>query len=698
MTNATFFDVRTALQVDLSFPLEEPVLVFTIAIIAFLVGPLLIKRLGQPGIVGIVLLGVAVGPGALGIVAHIDAIELLGTVGLIYLLFTVGLELDLQGFKEAPEDAALFGLVSYGIPFVLGTVLVMLVIPYEETFLAALLLAAVFSSHTLLAYPIVNRLNVTKNKAVTAVFGGILFTDTLALLVLAIVTGTVADGFSVVLVPAVLGSLLALFAVIWFLVPPVSRSFFKNLSEESYFEFLFVLSVIFVAASLAEVFGLEAILGAFVAGLALNQLVPTGGTLMNRIEFVGNAIFIPFFLFHVGMLVDPTVIVDGPTTLLIALLVIVVMFVTKYLAAVVVATLQGYKGTERGVIFGLSTGQAAAALAITLVGESAGVFDPYGTETLNAVVLLLLVTAVVSPWLTERSATKLALDRDIVAEQRDVLDPNILLPLSHHAELQERLLELALVIKGEGGSNPVHVLTVVQPDASQTTDQQIAETREELDALAEYGAAAEVPIETEARVNLNVPSGIVQTAVEVQANQIIVGWDANRSFGHRLFGTIIDQILERTNLPVLVSRLGHPINTTKQIYVVVPFGVDHHSGFYEAVHNIKRLAANLGVPMHVMIVDGNPDQFERLFELVEVDANATYERLHGWDTVVPELTERTEPDDLIVTISPRPGDVGWHRELEDLPQTIVELPPASFLMFHPRQGEPEYDRQYLRFE
>ncbi len=672
---------------------EEPVLVFAIAMTVFLVGPLLVKRLGQPGIVGIVVFGAIIGPDALAIVEHTDAIVLLGEVGLIYLLFTVGLELDLQGFKAAPENAALFGLASFFLPFTIGTVATMALLGLE--LLPALLLSAVFASHTLLAYPIVNRLSVTKNRAVTAVFGGILFTDTLALVVLAIVLGALEGEITAWLFLEVFGALLVLFAAVWFLVPPLSRRFFQTFSQESYFEFLFVMVAIFAAASLAHLLDIAPILGAFVAGLALNRLIPEGGTLMNRVEFVGNAFLIPFFLLHVGMLVNPGVILAGFDTIQVAVVITIVMVVTKGAAAWLVSTIQGYDANERGVIFGLSTGQAAAALAITLLGVEAGVF---GDEILNAVVLLLLVTALISPWLTERAATRLALEREAGDGEDSALDPNILLPLSHHADMQERLLELSFVLKGDRGERPVHVLTVIQRDRNKRTEEQVAATREELDRVAEIGGAAEVPVHAETRVSHNVASGIVQGAIEVQANQILMGWDAKRSFSHRIFGSIIDQVLDRTSLPVMISRLGHPINTTRHIHAVVPAGADHHEGFYEAVHITKRLAASLGVPITVHVVRTETAPVERQFELVEEEATATFERVDRWGDLLPRLTEVADDDDLIVAISPRKGDVGWHAELSELPGRLVELPPESFITIHPRQGEPQYDRRYLRIE
>ncbi|AEH37697.1 cation:proton antiporter [Halopiger xanaduensis] len=681
------------LLTDVGLPLEQPVLVFTVAMAVFLVGPLLVKRLGQPGIVGVVLFGAAIGPDALEFVSHSDAIVLLGEVGLIYLLFTVGLELDMQGFKEAPENAAIFGLTSFGLPFVVGAAVVYAVLGLNLW--AALLLASVFASHTLLAYPIVNRLGVTKNRAVAAVFGGILFTDTLALIVLAIVTGAVGGDLTPWLFARVGLSLVVLFGAALFVLPPVSRRFFQTFSEESYFEFLFVMVAIFATASLAELLELAPILGAFIAGIALNRQIPEGGTLMNRIEFVGNAFFIPFFLLHVGMFVDPTVILDGLETLWIAAVITGIMFATKWAAAWLVAAVQDYTPTERTVIFGLSTGQAAAALAITLIGYDLGLF---GAAVLNAVVLMLVVTAVLSPWLTERSATALALERDVAGDD-GTKDPTILLPLSHDADLQRRLVELALVIKGDRSAEPIHVLTVVQPDRDDdATEREIAAVTEDLEKLAAEGSAAEVPVETEARVNHNVASGIVQGAVEVQADQIVMGWDAARSFRHRIFGSIIDQVLEGTNRPVLVSRLGHPINTTRRIHVVVPIGVDHHEGFYEAVHLVKHLAATLGAELNVIVVDGSAHQFEHLFELVDEEAAAEFESIDGWARLIPRLEAATDDDDLIVALSPRRGDVGWRPELEGLPAQLAELPPASFIAIHPRRGKPEYDRQYLRFK
>ena len=675
-----------------SLPLEDPVLVFTLAILVFLLAPLLIRRVGLPGIVGIVLIGAVIGPGGLGILDDIGAIVLLGEVGLIYLLFTVGLDLDLRGFKRSPESAALFGLISFGLPFVLGTIGAFYLLGLGV--LASLLLAAVFASHTLLAYPIINRFGINKNDAITAVFGGILFTDTLALVVLALVLGAEEGAFGLGLVIDVTLSLVLLFGLTWVIVPRAGRWFFRTFTEESYFEFLFVMVAFFLAASFAEMLNLAGILGAFVAGLALNRQIPTGGMLQNRIEFVGNAFFIPFFLLYVGTLVELDVIFDGYRTIAIAGFIIVTMFVTKWLSVWIVGTIEGYSTEERSVMFGLTIGQAAAALAITLLGYEAGLFD---AAVLNAVVVLLLVTAIVSPFITERAASRLAMTAEVTGMDRDPMDPRILLPLSHGAKLQRRLLELALVLKGDPADEPVHVLTVVRPQGDRT-DEAVAEARSELDDLREVTGAAEVPIQIESRLNHNVSSGIAAAAIEEGVNLVIMGWDSAQSLRHRVFGSIIDNVIDQLEIPVMIARLGHPINTTDRMILLLPRGIVHHEGFFESLYLYKLLADRLGAEPIVIAIDSEVDQYERVFDYVDPELDATFRAIDDWGTAIQTASSELSEDDLVCAIGAERGGIGWHRVLEDLPRRLAELPPESFLIMYPREGEPGYDRQFMRFK
>ncbi len=677
-----------------SLPLDDPILVFTLALVAFLVGPLAIRRLGQPGIVGIVLIGAIIGPGGTGLVEHGEAIVLLGNVGLIYLLFTVGLELDLRGFSQSPESAALFGLTSFGLTFIVGVLASISVLGLELW--PALLLSAVFSSHTLLAYPVVNQYGVTRNRAITAVFGGILFTDTLALIVLAVAMGAIDGGLTLGLGIGVGVSLIALFGGVWLIVPPIARWFFKSFSEESYFEFLFVIVVFFTAASAAELLDLSPILGAFIAGVALNPLIPDTGPLRNRIEFVGNALLIPFFLLHVGMLVDFGVIFDGIDTLKVAAMIIGVMFSMKAISAWLVGLIQGYDTNEVGVLFGLTVGQAAAALAITLVGYEVGLFSG---EILNAVVLMLLVTAVVSPWVTRRYSRKLALDKEVGGGDDEIDDPRVLLPLSHYAERQRQLFELACALKNDENEEPVHALTVVNPDDDeQKTQEKVTEAQERLDEVSDAGDEAEIPVDTETRVNHNPASGIVRGAIEVQADLILMGWDAKTSFRQRVFGSIIDHVLRRTRLLTFIARLDQPVNTTENIYVVLPEGIDHHEGFFETVHYVKRIADRFGASVTVLPVGAEEHRYDDLFNLVEPEIEAEFESGRSWDDLFTHLEDQCDENDLVVALTPRQGKVGWDSEIRTVPNRLAKLPSGSFVTIHPRNGDPDYDRKFLRYE
>lgn len=301
-----------------------------------------------------------------------------------------------------------------------------------------------------------------------------------------------------------------------------------------------------------------------------------------------------------------------------------------------------------------------------------------------------------SPWWTERAGQQLAQTTEIEPSGQDERDSRILLPLSHHATSQRRLLEFAFLLKDEDAVEPIHLLTVVSPTIG-NTEQQVALVERDLERAAEIGGTAEIPVAAETRVNHNIASGISRGSVETRADMIMMGWDANQAFGRRIFGDIIDQVLARTAVPILVSRLGHPINTTEQLFVVIPYGIDHHEGFYEGIHIVKRLALKLGTSVTAIVVGEMAQQYERLFNMVEIDVDATFMEA-DWNELLSLLEQQARSDDLIIPLSPREGEVGWHSELATLPRQLVELPPRSFVMVYLRHGEPEYAAQFLRFK
>jgi nucleotide-binding universal stress UspA family protein len=484
-------------------------------------------------------------------------------------------------------------------------------------------------------------------------------------------------------------------------VPRLGQWFFRLHNEESYFEFLFVMAVLFVCAFLAEMVGVEHIIGAFLAGLTLNRLIPESGPLMNRIEFVGNALFIPFFLLSVGMLVDVTVLTEGGGTIVIATSLIVLVIATKFVASWLTGQVYGYTNEEMFGMFGLSVGQAAAALAIVLIGFDAGV-PGFDQDMINGVVLMILVVSLISPAVVRRAGTSL-----VRAEEQEDYDPSdtpqrILVPVSDDPEYRESLVDLALMLRDESTEEPLHVLSVVrsneEPDAETDLEADVAEAEEVQEDVKEYAAGAEVPVVDHRRVNHNIASGIVESTIENRISTIVMGWDGARSRTQQVFGHILDQVLSRTSRLTVIGRIRQPINTTQRILLILPAGIDHNDGFYEALHTIKRLSEQTGAPIHGLTVEGNAEQFERLFTFVEPETPGEFESVEDWKALVSTLRDKTQEDDLIVCMSSRRDEPGWHPELRTLPKSISTLTDGNFAVMYPAGEERVDNRQFLRFQ
>ncbi len=609
-------------------------------------------------------------------------------------MFLAGLEINLTQFIEYKDRSIVFGLLSFIIPQAVGTVVGVYLL--DLTLASASLFAAVFASHTLLAYPVVNRLGIIKNEAITATVGGTILTDTLALLVLAVVIAA-ADG---ALTPAfwvqLIVGLTIFFVGSWLLVPRLGRWFFRTHSEESYFEFLFVMAVLFVLAFLAELVGVEHIIGAFLAGLTLNRLIPESGPLMNRLEFVGNALFIPFFLLSVGMLVNVRVLFAGAETFLIAASLVAMVLVTKYVAAWATGSLYDYTSEEVLAMFGLSVGQAAAALAIVQIGFDAGV-PGFDQNMINAVVLMILVVSLLSPSIVTRAGGQI-----VEAEAREVYDPTatpkrILVPISRDSKHTESLVDLALAIREERSDQPLHLLSVIQPDLDHSTEAEVAEAEAVHEAVQTYAAGAEVPVIGHTRINHNIASGIVNSTVENRISTTIIGWDGASSRVQNVFGHTIDQVLARTTQLTLVGRVRQPLSTTDRIVVLLPLGIDRNDGYYEAVHTIKQLSEQTGAPLYGLAIDGSTETFTRQFDLVEPDAPAEFESVADWKALLGWLRDNTRGTDLVVCMSARRNDISWHDELQTLPKSISTLTDGNFVIVYPAKDERADDRRFLRF-
>ncbi|MCC6726713.1 MAG: cation:proton antiporter, partial [Saprospiraceae bacterium] len=434
---------------DWSWPIRNPVFLMCVLLLTVLTVPALLQRFKLPGIVGLILMGAILGPHGINLLEQGDGIKLLSKVGLLYIMFWAGLEIDMDSFLKNRHKSGTFGMLTFGFPLLLGGFCTYFLLDLE--WMGALLLAGMFSTHTLISYPIVNRLRIAKNEAVAVAVGGTIITDTLALLLLAVISGmaqgTMSGWFWVKLVLS-----LAVFgALVFGLLPRVARWFFRRVESDVTYHFVFVLAMLFVCGLLAELAGIEAIIGAFMAGLVLNRLIPHGSPLMNRIEFVGNALFIPAFLFYVGMIVNLHVFFKDIRTIETALILTSVALFTKWLAAMATKRIFGYTNDQGTLIFGLSSSHAAATIAIILIGYEIKLFDE---SVLNATIFLILVTCLISSFVTDRVARRMAAQN--VHSHSTGLDNSqcILVPISNPASVVN-LVDFAFLIKTPGRKEPV---------------------------------------------------------------------------------------------------------------------------------------------------------------------------------------------------------------------------------------------------
>lgn len=660
-------------------PVTDPVLIFAIAMGIFLVVPLVFERLRVPGMIGLIIAGAVVGPNGLGVLARDATMELLGTVGLLYLMFLVGLELDLVDFNKYRNRSVLFGSLSFVIPQVLGTALG-LGFGYRLT--SSLLLGAVFASHTVLAYPIASRLGIVRNQAVTTTLGGTILTEILALLVLAVVVGSVTGGgIGLEFWATLLGSLALYVGLVLWGIPRIGRWFFRKMGKEGIGEFVFVMAVLFAVSYAAHAAHVEPIVGALLAGLALNRLVPHQGALMNRINFVGTALFIPFFLLSVGMLVDVRALSSAEAVWFSLALAVGVML-SKGAASLLMQRLSGYSSEEGWTIFGLSVPHASGTLAIVLVGFDIGLFDQ---AELNGVVLTILATSLVGPWLVERYGRRVALREEQKPYEPTEAPQRILIPMVNPATA-EALLDLAFLVRGHS-SEPLYPLMVVRSDA-EDAEAQVAEAERMLGHAVIYAAGAEVPVLPLTRVDHKIAGGISRAIAETRSSMVIIGWEGrHRSVGHGIFGGVLDQLLEQTRQTVLVTKLGHPLNTTKRLVVVLPPVIHRHPGFWEGVRNIKRIAGTLGASVLGLTISTDGTRMAELFRKQKPDIPTAFEAVGDWKDLLPTLEAQVRPDDLIVVMSARYGTLPWHPKLERLPAQLAELAPESFIVMYPSEVE-----------
>ncbi|SEH56237.1 Kef-type K+ transport system, membrane component KefB [Rheinheimera pacifica] len=655
------------------FPITNPVIVFALVASLILLCPLLLARYRLPGMLGLLFAGALLGPNALHVLARDQSFILFGTVGLLYIMFIAALEIDMQQLKRSKSHTLLFGLLTFAIPQATGTAIALLL---GFDWLAAILLASMFASHTLLAYPITSRLGISRNPAVTTAVGGTIITDTLALLVLAVIA-TMAKGELSEHYWLQLGVSLSLYIlVILLLLPKLARWFFRSVGGDGVAEFVFVLAMVFICASFSHLAGAEPIIGAFLAGLALNRIIPHHSTLMNRLQFTGEAIFIPFFLLSVGMLLDVSIFLASPRAWVVALAMVGTVILTKWAAAELCRLLLGYSRPQARVLFGLSVAQAAATLAATMVGYEIGLFDE---AVVNGAILMILVTCFLAPWLVDRYGRKIALTQQQQPEESST-EQRIMVALSPE-QAAESFLQLAKWLRQPGSLQPVYPMTIVEERNSQEVKLKSAEQL--LAAAVNYLAAADIPAQAKTRIDLNISDGILRARRELRATEVIVGWSEHSSASELLFGSMLSRLLADRSYTLLVKRQVAPLQHGRKLCWLLPPNAELEAGFAEAIVLIKRLCQQLGLTLQVYC---QQEQQARLKPRFKTLPEPEWQLAADWLQLPEQLQQQTPAGDLLVLYGVRKGGLAWTPALPDLQNQLAsQFPATNLLVIYPAE-------------
>ena len=675
------------LNFSLTLPVTDPTWIFLLVLLIILFAPILLNKLRIPHIIGMILAGLVIGEHGFNILVRDSSFELFGKVGLYYIMFLAGLEMNMGDFKKNRGKAVMLGLLAFVIPIGIGLVTNMMLLKYS--LVTSILLASMYASHTLVAYPIVIRYGVSRHRSVSIAVGGTAVTDTLTLLVLAVVGGLFKGESGGLFWLWLVVKVIFLGALIMYSFPRIGRWFFRRY-DDNVMQFIFVLAMVFLGAGLMEFVGMEGILGAFLAGLVLNRLIPHVSPLMNHLEFVGNALFIPYFLIGVGMLIDIHVIFGQGDALKVAAVMIVVALVGKWIASWLTQKIYKMAPIERELMFGLSNAQAAATLAAVLVGYN--IILPNGErllneDVLNGTVLLILVTCVVSSFITERAARKIAMCEAHLEEERTVEAERILIPVANPDTI-EYLMNLSLLIRDTKQKDNLLALNVINDN--NTSEGLELRGKRYLEKAAMITASADVPLRQITRYDLNIASGIIHTAKEYEVTDVIIGLHRKVNIVDSFFGMLAENLLKGLHREVMIAKFLIPINTIRRIIIAVPPKAEYEAGFQKWLEHFCRMGGTLGCRVHFFANEETTVQLQALVKKKYGQTLTDFSRLDDWGDLLI-LTGQVNYDHLLVVISARRGSISYDSSFEKLPAQLSKyFSNNSLIVLYPDQlGEPQ---------
>lgn len=668
----------------LELPLQNPIAIFALILFIVLMAPLVLKRFRIPGIVGLIVAGIIIGPYGINIINKDSGINLLGSIGLQYLMFIAGIEINLNEFMQSKDRSLTFGFFTFILPLSFGFLVAHYVLNYD--LLPAFLIALMFSTHTLVSYPIAGRLGVNKNRAVNLAVGGTIFTDTAVLLILGLTIAFAKGELNFLHIALSILSLLIFIAIVLKALPWISFKYLKKIETDTTSQFVFILTALFICCVLAQLAGLEPIIGAFFAGLALNRLIPNTSSLMAKIEFVGNSLFIPFFLISVGMMINISVLTHGYSAIIIAFALTVTALLTKWMAAYLTQKFYKFTNSERNLMFGLSSSHAAATIAIIVIGYNMGILD---INVLNGTVILILITCLVSSFVTEDAGRKVALEENDAGIDRKLLPQKILVPVANPDNV-ENLIELAFAVREKKSDEPIYPLTVVMDDDS--SYEKIFKSNKQLEGLVKKAAINDVRLQLISRVDTNVVNGVVRAIKELVVNTVIIGWSGKIINSEDIKKYSLEKLLNSTNTTLLVSKILNPIALVSTILVMFPKNAELEIGFERSVVSIWQLASNTKASLLVAAPLASLESFRNIVKKIKYGIQVSYISYADVNDCL-KIAETAGKNDMFICVSARNKSLSSNLLYQNVVYHIIKkYTEHNIILMYPEQNpvaEPE---------
>lgn len=669
------------------FPITNPSLIFLLVLVIILLAPIIMGKLRIPHIIGMVLAGVAIGQYGFNILVRDDSFELFGRVGLYYIMFLAALEMDVEGVKKNKGKLSLFGLLTFAAPFTLTFIMSEWLLGYPT--IASLLLGCLMASNTLIAYPIVSRYGQQRKPSVALSVGASMLSLLVALVVLAALVASHNGQTGVLFWLWFVAKFVIYCGGLAILIPKLTRWFLRRYSD-AVMQFIFVMAMLFMSAVLSESIGLEGIFGAFLSGLILNRYIPHVSPLMNRIEFIGNALFIPYFLIGVGMLINVRLAFSDTGVLWVALAITLFGTAGKAIAAYLSALLFRLPlNTSGNMMFGLTSAHAAGAIAIIMVGMR--LTTPDGSvlvtgEMLNGVVLMILLTCLISTVVTEQAAQQITL-RDKEIPQEDTQDDEKMLIPMKYPEYAVRLVNLAIMMRNPKLGRGLVGLSVVYDDIDMRLNQERGQRL--LEKVQQYAAAADVKMQTQVRVAANIANGIKHAFKEFRASEIIIGMHMHQEVSASFWGEFHQSLFNGLNRQIIMARLKQPLSTIRRIEVAVPSRAQFEPGFYRWLERVARLSVNLECRT---IFHGRTDTLALINQYVRnrhPEMRVEFMQMDHWNEM-PRLAATIAEDHLFIVIAARKGTVSYKNALEHLPEEIQQFFSGKniIIIFPDQHGDP----------